>query len=52
MHALECCDYRVFGEGGAAKRLEINPNTLLSRMDKYGIPRPRLMRGGAGTRGP
>jgi hypothetical protein len=44
MHALESCHYRVFGEEGAAQRLDINPNTLLSRMDKFGIPRPRLMR--------
>jgi len=44
MHALESCQYRVFGENGAARRLDINPNTLLSRMDKFGIPRPRLMR--------
>jgi transcriptional regulator with GAF, ATPase, and Fis domain len=52
MHALETCGYRVFGERGAARRLEINPNTLLSRMDKYGIPRPRIMRGGRdGSRG-
>lgn len=43
-HALESCGYRVFGEGGAAERLDINPHTLLSRMDKYGIPRPRTMK--------
>jgi DNA-binding NtrC family response regulator len=44
MHALETCGYRVFGETGAAAKLDINPNTLLSRMDRFGIPRPRLMR--------
>jgi len=44
MHALEVCRYRVFGEGGAAEKLGINPQTLLSRMDKLGIPRPRAMR--------
>ncbi len=44
MHALETSRYRVFGDGGAAKRLEINPQTLLSRMDKFGIPRPRSVR--------
>lgn len=43
-HALESCDYRVFGDDGAAARLDINPNTLLSRMDKFGIPRPRQVR--------
>ncbi|MBL8990269.1 MAG: sigma-54-dependent Fis family transcriptional regulator [Phycisphaerae bacterium] len=43
-HALESCGYRVFGPGGAAERLDINPNTLLSRMDKFGIPRPRTVR--------
>jgi len=44
MHTLESCDYHVFGENGAAEKLDINPQTLLSRMDKYGIPRPRTMR--------
>ncbi len=45
-HALESCGYRVFGTDGAAQRLDVNPNTLLSRMDKFGIPRPRLMKKG------
>ncbi len=44
IHALERCGYRVFGEDGAAARMEINPRTLLSRMDKFGIPRPRTAR--------
>jgi transcriptional regulator with GAF, ATPase, and Fis domain len=44
MHALETNRYRVFGAGGAAEKLGMNPQTLLSRMDKLGIPRPRLMR--------
>ena len=44
MHALETRGYRVFGKGGAAEKLELNPQTLLSRMDKLGIPRPRAMR--------
>jgi len=44
MHALETRKYRVFGEGGAAEKLGLNPQTLLSRMDKLGIPRPRAMR--------
>ncbi|MBX3353780.1 MAG: sigma-54-dependent Fis family transcriptional regulator [Phycisphaeraceae bacterium] len=44
MHALETNDYRVFGDDGAAKKLGMNPQTLLSRMDKLGIPRPRQMR--------
>jgi hypothetical protein len=46
MHALETCGYQVFGEKGAAARLDINPNTLLSRMGKFGIPRPREARVG------
>lgn len=46
MHALETSRYRVFGEGGAAEKLAIHPQTLLSRMDKLGIPRPRAMRSG------
>jgi len=44
MHALESCGYRVFGEDGAARKLDIHPSTLLSRMDKFGIPRPRSVR--------
>jgi transcriptional regulator with GAF, ATPase, and Fis domain len=43
-HALETTDHRVFGPGGAAEKLDINPSTLLSRMDKLGIPRPRAAR--------
>jgi transcriptional regulator with GAF, ATPase, and Fis domain len=43
-HALETCGYKVFGEDGAAAKLDLNPSTLLSKMDKYGIPRPRLMK--------
>jgi transcriptional regulator with GAF, ATPase, and Fis domain len=50
MHALESTDHRVFGPAGAAEKLDINPNTLLSRMDRFGIPRPRLARrAGDGT---
>jgi DNA-binding NtrC family response regulator len=44
MHALETCSYKVFGDDGAAKKLGLNPQTLLSRMEKFGIPRPRQMR--------
>ncbi len=44
MHALENCGYRVFGDDGAGKKLGMNPQTLLSRMEKFGIPRPREMR--------
>lgn len=51
MHALETCGYRVFGEQGAAAKLDINPNTLLSRMDRFGIPRPRTMRRAEGEHG-
>lgn len=49
MHTLESCNHRVFGPGGAADKLDVNPQTLLSRMDKFGIPRPRSAR--AATRG-
>jgi transcriptional regulator with GAF, ATPase, and Fis domain len=52
MHALETRAYRVFGKDGAAEKLGINPQTLLSRMDKLGIPRPRTMRAALrGTQG-
>jgi transcriptional regulator with GAF, ATPase, and Fis domain len=52
MHALETSSYRVFGERGAAKKLGINPQTLLSRMDKLGVPRPRAMRAAMRAGGP
>ncbi|MGE3107359.1 MAG: sigma-54 interaction domain-containing protein [Phycisphaerales bacterium] len=48
MHTLESCGHRVFGAGGAAAKLDINPQTLLSRMDKFGIPRPRTARAARG----
>jgi transcriptional regulator with GAF, ATPase, and Fis domain len=44
MHALETRGYRVFGADGAAEKLGINPQTLLSRMVRLGVPRPRAMR--------
>lgn len=44
VHALEACAYKVYGDSGAAQRLGIKPQTLLSRMDKLGIPRPRAAR--------
>ncbi|MGP1347039.1 MAG: sigma 54-interacting transcriptional regulator [Phycisphaerales bacterium] len=46
VHALERSNHRVFGPAGAAEQLGIKPQTLLSRMDKLGIPRPRAARGG------
>ena len=44
LYALEQSGYKVFGTGGAAEHLKLNPQTLLSRMDKLGIPRPRQMK--------
>ncbi|HEY4285938.1 MAG TPA: sigma-54 dependent transcriptional regulator [Puia sp.] len=37
--ALEKCGWRLHGAAGAAKMLDINPSTLLSRMKKLGIKR-------------
>ena len=37
--ALEKCGWRLHGATGAAKMLDINPSTLLSRMKKLGIKR-------------
>jgi transcriptional regulator with GAF, ATPase, and Fis domain len=39
LRALEESDWKVKGEGNAASRLGINPNTLRSRMKKLGISR-------------
>jgi two-component system response regulator HydG len=36
---LEKCNWKIFGRGGAAELLELNANTLISRMKKLGIER-------------
>jgi formate hydrogenlyase transcriptional activator len=38
---LEQCDWTVAGKGNAAEQLGLNRSTLLSRMNKLGIRRPR-----------
>ena len=40
--ALEKCGWRLHGAMGAAKMLDINPSTLLSRMKKLGIKRAEI----------
>lgn len=35
--ALDKCDWKVYGKGGAAEILQINASTLYSRMQKLGI---------------
>jgi formate hydrogenlyase transcriptional activator len=42
-NVLECCGWRVNGEGNAAAVLGLHPNTLRFRMKKLGIARPRLV---------
>lgn len=37
MAALEACGWKIYGEGGAAEMLDMNGNTLHSRMKKLGI---------------
>lgn len=39
--ALEDAGGKIYGPGGAAQLLNINPNTLRKRMDKLGIPHGR-----------
>ena len=43
MRALERCDGRIYGRGGAATLLGINPTTLASRLRalKINPPKPR-----------
>jgi len=36
--ALEATSWRIKGANGAAKRLNVEPSTLYSRMGKLGIP--------------
>jgi transcriptional regulator with GAF, ATPase, and Fis domain len=38
---LEGTEWKVSGEEGAAKILDINPQTLVSRMKKLGIQKPK-----------
>ncbi len=40
INILEKTDWKVAGEGGAAERLGLNRNTLLSRMKKLNISKP------------
>jgi len=39
---LERCDWKIYGQGGAAEILEINSSTLSSRMKKLGIEKKSL----------
>ena len=41
LEVLEACSWRIEGEGGAARRLGLHPNTLRNRMRKLGLRRPR-----------
>ena len=43
-HITEACmrsNWKIFGEGGAAEKLDMNPKTLSSRMTKLGIKKPK-----------
>jgi transcriptional regulator with GAF, ATPase, and Fis domain len=40
--ALQLCNGKIYGPGGAGELLQINPNTLRKRMDKLGIPYGRI----------
>jgi transcriptional regulator with GAF, ATPase, and Fis domain len=41
LNALQACDFRVSGNRGAAKLLEIPPSTLAYKMKQLGIHKPR-----------
>ena len=41
VQALEATAWRVEGDNGAARRLDMSPSTLRDRMKKYGLKRPR-----------
>jgi len=43
LEVLEMSDWRIEGEGGAARRLGLHPNTLRNRMRKLGIRRPAAL---------
>jgi PAS domain S-box-containing protein len=38
--ALKRCNWKIYGRGGAAELLEINPTTLIERMKRFGIVKP------------
>ena len=40
IQALERCNWKIYGPGGAARLLEINPTTLIERMKRFGIEKP------------
>jgi len=40
LEVLQACGWRIEGEGGAARRLGLHPNTLRNRMRKVGLHRP------------
>jgi transcriptional regulator of acetoin/glycerol metabolism len=39
LRVLDACEWRVRGAGNAAQQLDLNANTLYSRMKKLGIRR-------------
>ena len=41
---LESCNWKISGKGGAAEILDINVNTLNSRMKKLGIEKSIISR--------
>jgi transcriptional regulator with GAF, ATPase, and Fis domain len=41
LHALTQANWVIEGEHGAAKLLDLHPNTLRSRLKKMGIQRPK-----------
>ena len=40
-NTLEITNGKIFGQGGAAELLDINPKTLTSRMTKLGMKRTK-----------
>jgi formate hydrogenlyase transcriptional activator len=40
LQVCESCHWKIKGPGGAARKLDLNPATLYSRMKKLGIKRP------------
>ncbi len=41
LHVLEECGWRIKGKSNAAERLGLHPSTLVHRLKKLGIERPR-----------
>jgi len=41
IRALKRCNWKIYGEDGASNMLELKPTTLIERMKRMNIKKPR-----------